>query len=68
MKHINRTSIADHVHTFVPGSTRCTYRWRWVRLVYAHGTWYSRRMPRWISCFMGWSILIFTSSKVINCI
>jgi hypothetical protein len=25
-------------------------------------------MPRWISCSMGWSILVFTSSKVINCI
>jgi hypothetical protein len=26
------------------------------------------RMPRLISCSMGWSILVFTSSKVINCI
>ena len=33
-----------------------------------HGTWYSQRHPRWISCSMGWSILVFTSSKVINCI
>jgi len=33
-----------------------------------HGTWYSTRMPRWISCSIGWSILVFTSSKVINCI
>ena len=24
------------------------------------------RMPRWISCSMGWSILVFTSWKVIN--
>jgi hypothetical protein len=22
-----------------------------------HGTWYSPRIPRWISCSMGWSIL-----------
>ena len=35
-----------------------------------HGTWYSHQpmMPRWISCSMGWSILVFTSWKVINCI
>jgi hypothetical protein len=25
-------------------------------------------MPRWISCSMGWSILVLISSKVINCI
>jgi len=25
-----------------------------------HGTWYSSRHPRWISCPMGWSILVFT--------
>ena len=25
-------------------------------------------MPRWLSCSMGWSNLVFTSSKVINCI
>ena len=27
---------------------------------------YSPRMPRWISCSIGWSILVLTSSKVIN--
>jgi len=29
---------------------------------------FQSRMPRWISCSMDWSILVFTSSKVINCI
>jgi hypothetical protein len=35
-----------------------------------HGTCYSPRPRRlrWISCPMGWSILVFTSWKVINCI
>jgi hypothetical protein len=33
----------------------------------AHGTWYSPRMPRWISCSMGWSILVVWRSVGILC-
>ena len=36
------------------------------RCVYKHI--HNHRMPRWLSCSMGWSNLVFTSSKVINCI
>jgi hypothetical protein len=39
------------------------FQFRWIQGLI--NTW---NMPRWISCSMGWSILVFTSSKVINCI
>jgi hypothetical protein len=38
------------------------FQFRWIqRLI-------NPRMPRWISCSMGWWIPVFSSSKVINCI
>ena len=36
------------------------FRWGEYKDWSTYGTWYSPRHPRWISCSMGWSILVFT--------